>query len=170
MTGKLKLVKKIISNVDNLSAREEKRYQLILQIRSFLREGCSHREIARRLGISTKTIRKFKEGDPKKLCQSGINQSKLDVYREEIYKCLADGYSKSRTVKYLFLLGYDGVKSTAFDYLVKIANITGRYFAPQPYVRTHTEAMKYKSGSKGKKQITLQEVVYSVIFGWMRTF
>ena len=137
--------------MDNLSVREEKCYQLILQIRSFLKEGCSHREIARRLGISTKTIRKYKEGDPKELCRSGINQSKLDVYQEEIYKCLEKGFSKSKTVKYLFSLGYDGVKSTAFDYLVKIENLTGKHFEPQPYVRTHTEAMKYKSGSKGKK-------------------
>lgn len=131
--------------------REEKCYQLILLIRSFLKEGCSHREIARRLGISTKTIRKYKEGNPKELCRSGINQSKLDVYQQDIYKCLEEGYSKSKTVKYLFSLGYDGVKSTAFDYLVKIENLTGKHFAPQPYVRTHTEAMKYKSGSKGKK-------------------
>ena len=54
------------------------------------------------------------------------------IYLEEIYNCLEAGYRKSKTVKYLFSLGYDGVKSTAFDYLVKIENLSGRYFAPQP--------------------------------------
>jgi predicted transcriptional regulator len=144
-------VKKMASDVDNLLPREKKRYQLICQIQAFLNEGCSYREIAKRLGISRKTIAKYRTGNPTELSKTGINQSKLDAYRDVIYQCLSNGYSKSKTVEYLYSLGYDGVRSTAFDYLVKIELLTGEQFVPQPYIRTRTEAMKYKAGSKGKK-------------------
>ncbi|WP_077609165.1 transposase [Clostridium sp. Marseille-P2415] len=144
------LVKKIVSTVDNFSPREQKRYQVICQIQTFLKEGCSYREIAKRMGISRRTVAKYRAGNPKELCESGINQSKLDVYKDEIIKCLHNGYSKSKTVKRLYSLGYRGAKSTAFDYLVKIERYKIQNFAPQPYVRTYTEGMKYKAGSKGK--------------------
>lgn len=93
------LAKKIASDVDNPSAREAKRCQLIHQMQFFLTEGCSHREVARRLGISTKTMRKFKSGKPEEMCRTGIHQSKLDVYRETVHKCLDGGISKGQAVK-----------------------------------------------------------------------
>lgn len=136
--------------MDKLLPREKKRYQIICQVQSFLQEGCSYREISKRLGIGRNTISKYKSGDPIKLCRSGINQSKLGAYREEILKCLANGYSKSKTVKYLYSLGYQGAKSTAFDYLIKMETSSSCHFEPQTYVRTYTEAMKYKTGSKGR--------------------
>lgn len=136
--------------MDNLSPLEQKRYQVICQIQMFLKEGCSHREIAKRMGISRRTIAKYRVGNPEEFCESGINQSKLDAYKDEIIKCLHNGYSKSKTVKHLYSLGYHGAKSTAFDYLVKIERYKTQSFAPQPYVRTFTEGMKYKAGSKGK--------------------
>ena len=138
------------SDVDNFSPREVKCYQLICQIQKFLHEGCSYREIARRLGVGRNTIAKYRIGDPMELCRFGTHQSKLDVYHEEIINCLNNGYSKSQTVKYLYEKGYDGAKSTAFEYLTKIERSSDRQFALQPYVRTYTEAMKYKTGSKGK--------------------
>jgi len=106
--------------------------------------------MAKRMGISRNTVAKYKAGDPRKLCQFGINQSKLDAYKEEIFKCLHGGYSKSKTVKHLYSLGYHGAKSTVFDYLLKIERYETQNFAPQPHVRTYTEGMKYKVGSKGK--------------------
>lgn len=136
--------------MDNFLPQEKKRYQVICQIQSFLKEGCSYREIAKRMGVSRKTIAKYREGDPNRLCRSGVNQSKLDAYHEVISKCLKDDFSKSRTVKYLYSLGYTGSRSTAFDYLVKLERTSGNSFAVQPYVRTYTEAIKYKAGSKGK--------------------
>lgn len=152
------------SYVDNYSLREKKRYQLICQIKTFLEEGCSYREISRRLGVGRNTIAKYRAGDPGELCRSGIQHSKLDVYFEEIQYCLFNGYSKSRTVKYLFSKGYAGARSTAYDYLCKMELLLDRHFAPQPYVRTKTEAMKYKTGSKGKEKDYLTR---SGIFRWL---
>lgn len=52
------IVKKISSDVDNYAAFSEKRYQMICQIQNFLKEGCSYREIAKRMGIGRNTIAK----------------------------------------------------------------------------------------------------------------
>ena len=64
--------KKIEFNVDNSPNYCMKRYQMICQIQQFLRESCSYREIARRMGIGTKTIAKYRKGDPKELGMYGI--------------------------------------------------------------------------------------------------
>lgn len=148
---KLTMVKKMPEAVDNPLIFHTKRYQLILQVQAFLSEGCSFREIAKRLGISRNTVSKYKTGDPVVLCEYGIKQSKLDGYRDHIVSCLKSGDSKSKTIKSLFGLGYDGSMTNAFDYLKKIELAIGLEFEPQPYVRTYTESLKYKTGSIGKE-------------------
>lgn len=62
------------------------------------------------------------------------------------------GWSKSKTVKEIYAKGYNGSVSNAYEHLVKIEEKEKRCFAPQPYIRTMTEGMKYKCGSTGKKQ------------------
>jgi len=46
----MNLVKKMAYNVDNVPNYSEKRYKTICQIQKLLKEGCSYREIARRMG------------------------------------------------------------------------------------------------------------------------
>ena len=114
------IVKKIASDVDNYATFSEKRYQMICQIQNFLKEGCSYREIAKRMGIGRNTIAKYRKGDPKELSIYGIHQSKLDPFHDFIIDCLKEGWSKSKTVKAIYEKGYSGSKSNAFDYLCKI--------------------------------------------------
>jgi len=83
-------VKKIESNVDNCPGFSEKRYQMICEIQKFLKEGCSYREISKRMGVGRNTIAKYREGDPKELSMFGIRQSKLDPYYDFIIQCLAE--------------------------------------------------------------------------------
>ena len=52
--------KKIESDVDNSSIFSEKRYKMICQIQKYLSEGCSYREIAKRMGIGRNTIAKYR--------------------------------------------------------------------------------------------------------------
>jgi len=42
--------------------------------------------------------------------------------------------------------------SSAFRYLVKIEEREGKTFEPQPYIRTRTESLKYRTGSTGKQE------------------
>lgn len=85
------IVKKIASDVDNYAAFSEKRYQMICQMQNFLKEGCSYREIAKRMGIGRNTIAKYRKGDPKELSMYGIHQSKLDPFHDFIIDCLKEG-------------------------------------------------------------------------------
>lgn len=146
----MKVVKKIAQDVDNSSNYSEKRYKMICQIQQLLKEGCSYREIARRIGGGKNTIAKYRTGEPKELSMYGIHQSKLDIFHDFILECLYSGKSKSKTVKFVYAKGYTGSKSNAFDYLIKIEQREGKAFEPQPYIRTQTEALKYQTGSKGK--------------------
>ena len=55
-----------------------------------------------------------------------------------------------------------------FDYLCKIEQKENKCFEPQPYVRTMTECLKYKTGSKGKdKDYITREGVFRYM--WMNT-
>ena len=145
----VRLVKKMAQDVDNSSNYSEKRYKMICQIQKLLKEGCSYREIVRRMGVGRNTIAKYRTGDPKELSMYGIHQSKLDIFHDFILECLYFGKSKSKTVKSVYAKGYTGSKSNAFDYLIKIEQREGKTFEPQPYIRTQTEALKYRTGSKG---------------------
>ena len=102
------------------------------------------------MGVGRNTIAKYRTGEPRELSMYGIHQSKLDIYHDFILECLYSGKSKSKTVKAVYAKGYTGSKSNAFDYLVKIEQREGKAFELQPYIRTQTEALKYRTGSKGK--------------------
>lgn len=163
-----RLVKKIVSDVDNCPGFSKKRYQMICQIQSFLQEGCSYREIARRMGVGRNTIAKYRKGNPKDLSMYGIRQSKLDPFYKFIVQCLHSGWSKSKTVKAIYEKGYTGSKSNAFEHLVKFEEKENKLFEEQPYKRTMTEGLKYKTGSVGKNTdyITREGVFRHV---WMNT-
>ena len=88
--------------MDNSSVFSEKRYKMICQIQEFLSEGCSYREIAKRMGVGRNTIAKYREGDPKKLSMYGIRQSKLDIFYDFIIQCLDSQWSKSKTIKEIY--------------------------------------------------------------------
>ncbi len=129
-----------------------KKYQLILAIQKFLAEGCSKREISRRLGICRKTVRKYAIGEPKELSEAGFQSSKLDKYLDEILKCLNNsGYTKKETIEYIQKIGYADSIRNAYEYLKKVEEASGKNFKPQPYVRKKTKTLMNRSGSVGEK-------------------
>ena len=141
---------------------------MICQIQSFLKEGCSYREIAKRMGVGRNTIAKYREGDPKELSMYGMRQSKLDPFHDFIIQCLDSGWSKSKTVKAVYEKGYSGSISNAFEHLSKIEEKENKNFEPQPYVRTMTECLKYRTGSRGKDaDYITREGVFRYM--WMNT-
>ena len=71
-------------------------------------------------------------------------------------------------VKAVYEKGYTGSKSNAFDYLVKIEEKLNEQFTPQPYIRTMTEGLKYRTGSCGKdKDYITREGIFRYM--WMNT-
>lgn len=111
---------------------------------------------------------KYREGDSRNLNLYGIRKSELDPFYDTIIKELQSGWSKSQTVKEIYVEGYDGSLSNAFDHLVKIEEKEKHNFAEQPYKRTMTETLKYKTGStvKEKDYITREGVFRHL---WMNT-
>lgn len=154
--------------MDNSSVFSEKRYKIICQIQEFLSEGCSYREIAKRMGVGRNTIAKYREDDPKELSMYGIRQSKLDIFYDFIIQCLESRWSKSKTIKEIYAKGYTGSKSNAFEYLCKVEQKENKYFEAQPYIRTMTEGLKYRTGSIGKeKDYITREGIFRYM--WMNT-
>lgn len=157
--------KKIAHDVDNSLIYSEKRYKTICQIQKLLKEGCSYRETPRRMGGGRNTIARYRTGDPRKLSMYGIHQSKPDIFHDFIIQCLNSEWSKRKTVKDVYEKGYDGSKSNAFVYLTKIEERECKTFEPQPYIRTRTEALKYKAGSTGKQEHYITREGFSNICG-----
>jgi len=145
------IVKKTpVSIVDNFIILNQKRYRQIVQIQDYLAEGCSNREVARRLGISRNTVARYASGDPGVLAETGFRQGKLDIYITDILTCLNNGKTKKETLEHLQSKGYTGSSSNTYEYFQKIEEITGVKFELHPYVRTKTSALKNKVGSIGE--------------------
>ena len=77
-------VKKIASDVDNCPGFSEKRYQMICQIQEFLKEGCSYREIAKRMGISLSQAKTIAESQDDTLSINYTTEEGEDNNIEEV--------------------------------------------------------------------------------------
>jgi hypothetical protein len=106
--------------VDNLTVNENKRRQLIEQIQELYKEGISIREIARITGKERKTIKKYVEGDPDKLCRSNVHGT-LEKYIDFIIKKIQAGFTQSAIARELSDLGYTGTLANARQYIRKVA-------------------------------------------------
>ena len=58
------IVKKILSNVDNLTENEKKRLELLTNIKKMLDADYNYKDIAATLGISTRTVIRYKDCNP----------------------------------------------------------------------------------------------------------
>lgn len=145
----LRRVKKTSPIVDNLSGAEEKRLQLIRQIQAFHKEGLGLSEISRRTGKHSKTVKKYLEGDPTKLCRSNCSGI-LDQYKDFIIKFLRDGLHQAEVIRQLNELGYDCSDANARVY---IKNLRDEYGIKAARYRQgeRTERLKKGSGSSGEK-------------------
>lgn len=128
-----------------------KKYQLISQIQELLSEGCSQREVARRLGIGRNTVVKYAVGVPKMLLETGFQFGKLDNYIDKILICFDEGCSKSETLNHIQELGYTASKRNAYDYFKKIETILEQPFAPPMVARKKTQTRNNRAGSTGCK-------------------
>ena len=74
-TSQMEAGKKILSNVDNLSEKEQKRRNLIEQIQALHKDGISVQEISQITGKDRNIIKKYLERDPDRLCHSNVHGS-----------------------------------------------------------------------------------------------
>ena len=105
-------------------------------------------EIARRTGKSIETIKKYCDGDPMVLCQTGKKGSKrkrpsmLDCYKDIILEKLDAKVHQAEIIRYITQNGYTGTPTNAQIYIQKLCKVYG------------ITASKYRSGgnSLGSKR------------------
>lgn len=112
-------------------------------------EGCSQREVARRMGIGRNTVLKYADGSPEMLLESGFQFGKLDNYVDTILVCLDKGLPKNETLRQIQEMGYTASKRNAYDYFKKIEDIVGKDFVPHNYFINKTQAQQNRAGSSG---------------------
>jgi len=87
------------------------------QVRALCVQGVSIRKIAKTLGISRNTVKKYiKETNPPQF-KAREYEKKIDEYREEIQIMLGKGYIGTRIHKELALKGYNGSLSSVHRFL-----------------------------------------------------
>ena len=106
--------------MDNLSEAETKRRKLIIQIQELYQKSVSIHEIARITGKERKTVKKYLEGNPDKLCRSNKHGA-LEGYQDFIIKSIQKGLTQSAIARELTSLGYTGTISNARQYICTVA-------------------------------------------------
>lgn len=152
--------------VDNLTDGEQKCLNLIKQIQAMHKEGLGIAEISRRTGKDVGTVKKYREGDPMKLCHHGRKgKSKLDPFRDIIIEQLRAKIHQADIIRNLSQNGYTGTKTNAQIYIRKLC------------AEYNISASKYRSGGNSlgtkrtgsKKSMDADYITRSGIFNhiWM---
>ncbi|MDE6052892.1 MAG: transposase, partial [Lachnospiraceae bacterium] len=151
--------KKIPCTVNSLTSAEAVRLELIQTIQKLYQQGTSVMGIARITGKNWKTVQKYLEGDPEKLCRNNKSGC-LDKYKNFIIQSIQEGIIQSKIIEQLMDMGYKRSKSNAQQYIKSLV----REFGLKPE--------KYKSrdlNSDEKKTIELDYITRKGIFNhlWM---
>lgn len=157
--NKMDTDKKIPCAVNNLTAAQARRLELIHTIQELYQQDVSIREISRITGKNRNTVRKYLEGDPEKLCWSN-KCGCLDGYKDFIIKCIQEGIIQSKIIEQVIEMGYQRSKSNARQYIMSLVRELG------------LEPEKYSSkplGNGGKKAAKTDYITRKGIFRhlWM---
>jgi hypothetical protein len=134
-------------NVDNLSESEQKRRKLIEQIQELHKNQVSTSEIVRITGCSYKTVSKYLEGDPDKLCRSNVH-GHMERYTDFIIKGIQSGLTQSAIARQLADLGYGGTSTNARRYVCMVAEANGLEIAKYSNVQA-----RYKDDGSKKPEM-----------------
>ncbi|MDE7205401.1 MAG: hypothetical protein K2O91_26660, partial [Lachnospiraceae bacterium] len=116
--------KKIPCTADSLTSTEAVRLELVQTIQKLYQQGTSVREIARITGKVWKTVQKYLEGDPEKLCRNNRSGC-LDKYKNFIIQSIRDGIIQSKIIEQLMDMGYERSKSNAQQYIKSLVRELG---------------------------------------------
>jgi len=105
-----------------MTEHEEKvkqKMERVNEVRELKRIGCSNREISRRTGLNTSTIRRYLDENfnPVHASYGKKKNGKLTPYIKEIDECLEKGIMGSTIEKKIRGMGYDGSSSTVRHYI-----------------------------------------------------
>lgn len=125
--------KKTEPSKQELTNYEECRKEFIIKVQNLYKEGYTKNQIVTMLKTTFKCVRKYLNGDPENLCISGRkNQSrgsKLDNYKENIYKMISEGKQYKEILSALRIEGYTGGYTILCEYCNSLRNTAGSKLA-----------------------------------------
>ena len=133
--------------VDNFTPTEENRLQVIKKVQEMLKLGFSYADIAKETGISTRTVARYRTGNPKMMCRQEKpgRENVLDCFKDEILTLMHNGYNPSGVFHQLIKKGHDVHKSTVTRYVRKLAKEEGIDICKYHKGPTSVQKEKYRS-------------------------
>ena len=111
-------------NVESFTRFDEDRVKMFKSVHDLHAAGYSSRKVAKLLGISRNTARKYIHGEPESVCQKEFRSS-LNIYHDYIVKSLQTGMSRKDVHLSIIEKGFNCKQSTAYDYMNKIVRHYG---------------------------------------------
>ena len=146
--------------------------EVFMDIIALRRQGCSLREISRKLGIHRTTVKKYlTEGQPPRYQKCARSKSILDPYRQMIDDWLEqDNYRASRIYRQIKNLGYCGGYDMVKIYVRKVKAGKHRQaflrFETVPGLQGQVDWADFKVATAGAKDITLY--LFIMVLGFSR--
>lgn len=83
--------------MDNLTENEKKRLKLLTEIQEMIHSDYKYADIAAVLGISTRTVIRYKDCNPQEQCQLKRPSRNKEIlqYKNEILRLITEGYHAS---------------------------------------------------------------------------
>jgi transposase len=140
-----------------------------VEIRVLKRQGKSIREIARTLGVSRNTVRRYLRSEGLPRYERDARPSKLDPYRqyikERVKAAAPDWIPATVLLRELKALGYQGGYSILKDYLAALRPVA----APEPLIRFETDPGRQMQADfatirRGRERLA----VFIATLGWSR--
>lgn len=146
-------VKKISSDVDNLSENEKKRFELLTRIKKMVEADFKYEDIAATLGISIRTVCRYKDCNPLEQCHLERPSRKKEIYeyKSEILQLIAEGYHASAIANKMKKEGCLLGKSTLRRYATLFAN------------ECNTTINKNRKGPEVENKAVVEEVITKTI-------
>ena len=146
-------VKKMPVNVDNLSANEKKRLELLTNIQKMVSENYSREDIAEALGISTRTVTRYRDCNPVERCRlkRPSRTKEISSYREKIIALIREGYHAS------------GIAATLKESGCTLGICTIRKYVNQLAEELELPLNKHRKGPDAQSQKEFRESISSSI-------
>ena len=144
----MNLVKKMLQPVDNFTAAEQIRLNIIHKIQEMKLKGYSISEISRLLGKDRRTIKKYIIGNPKDLCKFTVKIN--NPYEDKVINLVNAGYIEKQIVNILISDGYNRTMSNARHMIRKVVkdnNLIINKYSPV------TNSVKTSNGARDMKYI-----------------
>ena len=146
-------VKKMLSNVDNLTENEKKRFELLTSIQKMIAAEYKYENIASALGISTRTVSRYKDCNPLEQCRLERPSRKKEIYeyKDEIISLIKEGYHAA------------GVAQKMKERGCPLGDSTVRRYAKLFADECNNDISKNKKGPKAESKEAVEKVIGKTI-------